>query len=174
MLWLLTPGNFVLWHVFFFFPKALSKHRMGLAPGIVDVSSLEINGMGFAEPALDIDKVCSCWGICWLCFCQRPASATAKGKDALSRLKTLAYPSCKQQWSWPLVLAQAGAPCLLLHSPAISLVLGCSASLNKTHPQGSEVLHFLWLWVSSVSCIILDSDVWLIFVWFKLVCRIMK
>lgn len=73
----------------FFFPKALSKHRMGLAPDVVHVSSPEINGMGFAEPALDVDKVCSCWGSCLLCLCQRPATATAKGKDALSRLKLL-------------------------------------------------------------------------------------
>lgn len=68
---------------------------------------------------------------------QRSATATAKGKDALSRLKTLAHPSCKQQWSWPLVLAQPGAPFLFLHSPVISL--------NSTHPQGSEILRFLCL-----------------------------
>lgn len=121
----------------FFFPKALSKHRMGLAPDVVHVSSPEINGMGFAEPALDVDKVCSCWGSCLLCLCQRPATATAKGKDALSRLKTPAHPSWKKQWSWPFVLAQAGAPRLLLHSPA--------TFLDSTHSWGSEILHFLCL-----------------------------
>lgn len=47
--------------------------------------------MGFAEPALDVDKVCSCRSICLLCFCQKPATAIAKGKTAGSRLKTIVH-----------------------------------------------------------------------------------
>lgn len=127
MLWLLTPGNFVLQH-FYFLPKALSKHWMGLAPGIVYDSSPEINGMGFAEPALDIDKVRSCWGSCLLCLCQRPATATAKGKGAVSGLKALAHPSWRSSSRgsllWHKQEHQAGFFIPALPPPLAVFILG--------------------------------------------------
>lgn len=137
--------QFFLQH-FFFPPEALSKHRMGLTPGIVYGSSPEINRMGFAEPALDIVKVCICWGSCLFyvchCYCQ--------GKGWCEQAKNSCSSLLQKQLSWPLALPQAGAQRLLLHPNA-------APSPGSTHLWGGEILHFLYLWACSGSCVVLDS-----------------